>query len=156
MFNTTGAGYRLSQLGKYVAFETGVVKDWSCDGVGAQAAFNLTVQHMDVFDIKPAFVNMDEPLLSGRAAPCTQSDDVTVSVALLYLLLLLCLFFCQARAVVRWMNQATQHVPQLQINDVKKREKNTCVSHYFCPARWSHTRISAQASLWRGFRGSPV
>ena len=92
---------RLQTLGKRIAFETGVVKDWSCDAKGAVGAFNLTIQGLTGFGVSPSFVNMDEPLLSGRVAPCSQPDSVTVA------------------AVVSWMQNAVASVPGILIVEIE-------------------------------------
>lgn len=64
-------------------------------------AFNLTLQGMQAFGVVPAFVNMDEPLLSGRSSPCSQPDSKTVS------------------SVVAWMHAAVFAVPSIQINEIE-------------------------------------
>lgn len=101
MWSSTGAGAALGQLGKAVGFETGVVKDWSCDASAALGAFNLTISGMASVGVRPSVVTMDESLISGRTPPCSQSDQQTVA------------------AVVRWMNGAAAAVPGLSFVEIE-------------------------------------
>lgn len=84
MFNSSGAGISLARLGKRVAIETGVVKDWGCNGRNAVGSLNLTLAGTGAFGITVNAIDMDESLNSGRQPPCSQPDSVTAQGVLFF------------------------------------------------------------------------